>query len=133
MNEVADIDLVVNLKLREDVLVTKCLGRRICSQCGGNFNVASIDVDGYGNVPRIYMAPLLPPPSCSSKMIIRADDTEEVVRARLRVYYEEVIMSLNIPSRAYLASLCNYVLADFKQLSWLHYRIYGVVIVLRSQ
>ncbi|XP_024403460.1 probable adenylate kinase 6, chloroplastic [Physcomitrium patens] len=89
MNEVADIDLVVNLKLREDVLVTKCLGRRICSQCGGNFNVASIDVDGYGNVPRIYMAPLLPPPSCSSKMIIRADDTEEVVRARLRVYYEE--------------------------------------------
>lgn len=89
MDEVADIDLVVNLRLREDVLVTKCLGRRICSQCGGNFNVASIDVDGYDSVPRIVMPPLLPPPSCASKMTTRADDTEEVVRARLRVYYEE--------------------------------------------
>ncbi|KAG0556503.1 hypothetical protein M758_11G057200 [Ceratodon purpureus] len=89
MDEVANIDLVVNLRLREDVLVTKCLGRRICSQCGGNFNVATIDIDGYDSVPRIYMPPLLPPPSCAEKMTIRADDTEEVVRARLRVYYEE--------------------------------------------
>jgi len=95
MDEVANIDLVVNLKLREDVLVTKCLGRRICSQCGGNFNVASIDVDGYDSVPRIVMPPLLPPPSCASKMTIRADDTEEVVRARLRVYYAEVLIELH--------------------------------------
>jgi adenylate kinase len=90
MDEVANIDLVVNLKLREDVLVTKCLGRRICSQCGGNFNVATIDIDGHDSIPRIYMPPLLPPPSCASKMTTRADDNEEVVRARLRVYYEEV-------------------------------------------
>ncbi|XP_024359483.1 probable adenylate kinase 6, chloroplastic [Physcomitrium patens] len=89
MDEVASIDLVVNLKLREDVLISKCLGRRICSECGGNFNVASIDVDGYDSVPRILMPPLLPPPKCASKMTIRADDTEDVVRARLRIYYEE--------------------------------------------
>ena len=91
MDEVANIDLVVNLRLREDVLVTKCLGRRICSQCGGNFNVATIDIDDCDSVPRIYMPPLLPPPACASKMTTRADDTEEVVRARLRVYYEEVL------------------------------------------
>ena len=90
MDEVANIDLVVNLRLREDVLVTKCLGRRICSQCGGNFNVATIDIDSLDSMPRIYMPPLLPPPSCAEKMTIRADDNEEVVRARLRVYYQEV-------------------------------------------
>lgn len=103
MEEVAEIDLVVNLKLREDVLVTKCLGRRICSQCGGNFNVANIDFEGSGNIPRIFMPPLLPPPSCATKMTIRADDTEEVVKARLRVYYEEV-------------GIVNFILYFFQQL-----------------
>ncbi|KAJ0089318.1 hypothetical protein Patl1_32003 [Pistacia atlantica] len=73
---VADIDLVVNLKLREDVLLEKCLGRRMCSQCGGNFNVASINVKGENGNPAISMAPLLPPSHCMSKLITRADDTE---------------------------------------------------------
>ncbi|XP_044482221.1 adenylate kinase 1, chloroplastic-like [Mangifera indica] len=86
---VTDIDLVVNLKLREDVLLEKCLGRRICSQCGGNFNVASINVKGKNGNPDVSMAPLLPPSHCMSKLITRADDTEEVVKARLRVYNEK--------------------------------------------
>jgi len=86
LDGVTDIDMVVNLKLREDILVEKCLGRRICSQCGKNFNVACIDVKGENGLPAIYMAPLLPPDNCMSKMITRADDTEEVVRNRLRIY-----------------------------------------------
>ncbi|XP_020575069.1 probable adenylate kinase 1, chloroplastic [Phalaenopsis equestris] len=81
-----DIDQVINLKLREDVLLEKCLGRRICSQCGGNFNVASIDIKGENGKPGIYMEPLLPPSNCASKLISRTDDTEEVVKERLRVY-----------------------------------------------
>ncbi|OVA09943.1 Adenylate kinase [Macleaya cordata] len=85
---VTDIDLVINLKLREDVILEKCLGRRICSQCGGNFNLASIDIKAENGKPGIYMAPLLPPPSCESKLITRADDTEEVVKERLRIYHE---------------------------------------------
>ncbi|KAG6555376.1 hypothetical protein Mapa_002602 [Marchantia paleacea] len=89
LEDVTEIDLVVNLRLREDVLISKCLGRRICSQCGGNFNLAKIDVKGEDGAPSIFMPPLLPPPSCASKMTIRADDTDEVVRARLRVYHDE--------------------------------------------
>ncbi|XP_039128167.1 probable adenylate kinase 1, chloroplastic [Dioscorea cayenensis subsp. rotundata] len=85
---VTDLDLVLNLKLREDVLIEKCLGRRICSQCGGNFNVASISVKGENGMPGIYMAPLLPPSHCTSKLITRSDDTEEVVKERLRIYNE---------------------------------------------
>ncbi|ERN09499.1 hypothetical protein AMTRI_Chr09g13030 [Amborella trichopoda] len=86
LEEVTDIDLVVNLKLRGDVLLEKCLGRRICSECGGNFNVATIDIKGENGRPGICMAPLLPPPHCVSKLITRSDDTEEVVQERLRVY-----------------------------------------------
>ena len=90
LDGVTDIDLVINLKLREDILVEKCLGRRICSQCGGNFNVASIEIKGENGRPGIYMAPLLPPSGCASKLITRADDTEEVVKERLRVYSDMV-------------------------------------------
>ncbi|KAL5214957.1 hypothetical protein ABZP36_004109 [Zizania latifolia] len=85
---VTDIDLVINLKLREEALLAKCLGRRMCSQCGGNFNVASIDIEGENGGPRMYMPPLLPPPQCESKLITRPDDTEEVVKERLRVYHD---------------------------------------------
>ncbi|CAI9098099.1 OLC1v1034682C1 [Oldenlandia corymbosa var. corymbosa] len=89
LDEVTDIDLVVNLKLPEKVLIEKCLGRRICNECGKNFNVASIDVMGENGSPRISMAPLLPPSHCVSKLITRADDTEEVVKERLRIYNDK--------------------------------------------
>ncbi|KAL1828111.1 hypothetical protein ACET3Z_006523 [Daucus carota] len=85
---VTDIDLVINLKLREEALIAKCLGRRICSQCGGNYNVACIDIKSENGLPGMYMAPLLPPTSCESKLITRPDDTEEVVKHRLHVYNE---------------------------------------------
>ncbi|XWS43646.1 hypothetical protein CRYUN_Cryun16bG0121500 [Craigia yunnanensis] len=87
---VMDIDLVVNLRLPESVLIEKCLGRRNCSQCGKNFNVASINVKGQNGNPGISMAPLLPPSSCMSKLVTRSDDTEEVVKERLLIYNEKV-------------------------------------------
>ncbi|KAL7612419.1 hypothetical protein Lser_V15G08450 [Lactuca serriola] len=89
LDEATEIDLVINLKLREDVLIEKCLGRRICSECGKSFNLASINAKAENGYPEITMAPLLPPPQCSSKLITRADDTEPVVRERLRIYKEQ--------------------------------------------
>ena len=100
MEGVTNIDLVINLKLREDVLLEKCLGRRICSQCGRIFNLASIDIKGEIGNPGIIMAPLLPPTDCMSKLITRSDDTEAVVKERLRVYNEKVPLNhspLSIP------------------------------------
>lgn len=85
---VTDIDLVINLKLREDALIAKCLGRRTCSECGGNYNVACIDMKGEDGKTRMYMPPLLPPLHCETKLITRSDDTENVVKERLRIYRE---------------------------------------------
>ncbi|CAL9129326.1 unnamed protein product [Musa textilis] len=85
---VTEIDLVINLKLKEDALLAKCLGRRICSHCGGNYNVASVNIKGENGRPDFIMAPLLPPADCASKLITRVDDTEEVVKERLRIYNE---------------------------------------------
>eukprot|EP00252_Welwitschia_mirabilis_P024939 TRINITY_DN761_c0_g1_i1.p1 TRINITY_DN761_c0_g1~~TRINITY_DN761_c0_g1_i1.p1 ORF type:complete len:287 (+),score=51.17 TRINITY_DN761_c0_g1_i1:175-1035(+) len=89
LEKVTEIDLVVNLKLREDVLLRKCLGRRVCRQCGNNYNVATINIEAKDGKPAMYMAPLLPPMECESKLITRADDTEDVVRERLRVYHDK--------------------------------------------
>ncbi|XP_059646948.1 adenylate kinase-like [Cornus florida] len=89
LDEVTDIDLVLNLKVQENVLLEKCLGRRICSECGKNFNVASINVKGENGRPAISMAPLLPPQHCMSKLITRSDDTEAVVKERIRIYNEK--------------------------------------------
>ncbi|KAG5239761.1 hypothetical protein OIU76_013155 [Salix suchowensis] len=85
---VTDIDLVVNLKLQKEALLAKCLGRRICIECGRNYNVACIDIKGENGNPGIYMDPLPAPPQCVPKLIQRADDTEEVVKERLRIYDE---------------------------------------------
>lgn len=98
--------MVVNLKLREDVLVEKCLGRRICGQCGKNFNLACIDVKSENGLPAIYMAPLLPPNNCMPKLITRADDTEEVVRNRLKIYNDMVwychfILTINLETEMF--------------------------------
>lgn len=46
------------------------------------------------------MPPLLPPEHCMSKLITRADDTEEVVKERLRLYHELVMHKvLDLPTQ----------------------------------
>lgn len=89
LDEITGLDLIVNLKLREDVLISKCLGRRICKDCGGNFNVANIYLPAENGIPEIIMPPLSPPTECEGKMTIRSDDTEAVVRNRLEIYSKE--------------------------------------------
>eukprot|EP00249_Psilotum_nudum_P012028 c23539_g1_i1 orf=356-1240(+) len=89
LNEAVDIDLVVNLRLREEALTRMCRGRRVCSECGRDFNVATVDFESFPGGPRICMPPQLPPESCLPKMFMRADDAEDVVKEKLRVYLEE--------------------------------------------
>lgn len=77
--------------------------------------MASIDIEGENGGPRMYMPPLLPPPQCESKLITRADDTEEVVKERLRVYHDLVgsnflilpFESFGLFSIFYIYLLCN--------------------------
>ena len=54
INKFMDIDLVLNFYNRDDILMQKIIGRRVCPCCGKNFNVADVNSDGY------VMAPLLP-------------------------------------------------------------------------
>lgn len=49
--------LVVDIQLEEKYLVPKLLGRRVCTSCGNNYNIASIMDEAEG----VKMPPLLPP------------------------------------------------------------------------
>ena len=82
------LDLVINLVLREDILVRKLSARRVCSGCGKNYNVADINDGEY------VMPPLLPKQHnkcdvCGGELVQRSDDTEKVVRDRLVIYERE--------------------------------------------
>lgn len=80
------VSRVMNITLPEDVLITKLLGRRVCGDCGKNYNVAAI------HQGELDMPPLLPKPAdcdkCHGKprLTIREDDNEKVVRERMNVY-----------------------------------------------
>eukprot|EP00511_Aplanochytrium_stocchinoi_P006147 CAMPEP_0204831498 /NCGR_PEP_ID=MMETSP1346-20131115/10817_1 /ASSEMBLY_ACC=CAM_ASM_000771 /TAXON_ID=215587 /ORGANISM="Aplanochytrium stocchinoi, Strain GSBS06" /LENGTH=235 /DNA_ID=CAMNT_0051962587 /DNA_START=149 /DNA_END=856 /DNA_ORIENTATION=+ len=84
---------VISLTMRRVDLVTKLLGRRICTRsgCGKSYNVAhALDVD-YG----VDMPPLPPKngdPSkcdCGAELGRRDDDTEDIINNRLLVYENE--------------------------------------------
>lgn len=83
-----DVSYVVNCLLNEDILVEKLAGRRVCDGCGYNYNVCSINRDGYN------MNPLLPKHGencdcCKGKLMQRDDDKEHVIRHRLGIYRRE--------------------------------------------
>lgn len=101
LSQFLSIDLVLNFEHRDDILMEKLMGRRICPVCNKSFNVAAIDTeDGY------VMPPLLPkgedPTVCDNsehahpvKLVSRADDVESVILDRLELYKKETLPVLD--------------------------------------
>ena len=85
------LDLVVNLELRQDILLHKITSRRVCSRCGRNYNLADINDGEY------VMPPLLPTragicDTCGSDQLLqRVDDAPDTVTHRLHVYKEQTL------------------------------------------
>lgn len=79
------ITTVVNCILREDILIEKLLGRRICKKCNKAYNLCTINKEGY------LMEAMLPKYSdkcdnCSIPLSTREDDTEQIIKKRLIEY-----------------------------------------------
>lgn len=89
--DLVDLDAVVFLKIHEEIIVKKLLGRRVCEKCGKNYNISDIhkEKDGVG-----YELPPLTPDkdmecdSCGGDVIERHDDTERTIRKRIQDYNE---------------------------------------------
>jgi adenylate kinase len=99
LSEFTEVDLILNFVNREDILVQKLCGRRVCPDCNKNFNIADVNTDGY------VMEPLLPkgddPTVCDAhgdaqvKLIMREDDKEEIILSRLETYKSETLPILD--------------------------------------
>lgn len=75
LDEIAELDLVINLDVAEEVVVNRLSSRRICKECG-----------------EIYNLKLLPPEEegicdeCGGELYQREDDKPQVIRKRLGEY-----------------------------------------------
>lgn len=67
------VDYAVNLDVDKEVVVKRLSGRRFCPDCSGTYHVSALSDETVC-------------PHCGCKLIIRADDAEETVRERQRVY-----------------------------------------------
>jgi len=65
--------VVIDIVVPEDVLVRRLAIRRICSKCGANAFTEGLGACG----------------KCGGALIARADDGEEIVRERLKVYQRQ--------------------------------------------
>jgi adenylate kinase len=84
------IDVAVNLRIPDWVLVEKILARRTCEKCGDLYNIADIR---FGSNKEHHMPPMSPKikdrcDRCEGRLVSRSDETREVIMNRLRVYRE---------------------------------------------
>jgi adenylate kinase len=70
-----NLDAVVNIIVKEEVLMKRLTGRRLCKKCGANFNVNTLPPAKPGVCDK-----------CGGELFQRDDDKEEVIAKRLQVY-----------------------------------------------
>jgi adenylate kinase len=83
-----DVDAVIRLDVRDEVVLDRVLARRLCAACGLDYNL-------------IFHRPRRPDVCdvCKGKLVPRPDDTEDAVRARLRDYHEKTQPILDLFQR----------------------------------
>jgi adenylate kinase len=72
------LDAVINLDVRNETIISRMTGRRVCSNCGATYNLTF-------NKPTVDNVC----DNCGGELIIRDDDKLETVTNRLKVYKNE--------------------------------------------
>ncbi len=86
------IDVIITLIVPDEILIAKCVARRICKDCGDIYNILKIDKTIKGIM---YSLPSMPPNiegrcnKCGGGLIQRIDDNPQVIKTRLEIYREQ--------------------------------------------
>ncbi len=72
------IDVVLNIEVSDEDIVTRMSGRRTCPKCGGTYHIVFNPTKTEGICD-----------NCGGELTIRKDDNPEVVKNRLEVYHNE--------------------------------------------
>jgi adenylate kinase len=83
-----DIDVVINITVPDDVVMKRVLSRRLCSECGLDYNLIQ-------HRPEIQDRCDV----CGGSLITRDDDTEEALRSRLMDFHSKTRPVLELFSR----------------------------------
>ena len=75
LKKLTALDCVLNIDVDPAGLIARITGRRICPDCAGTFHIKDLTSDKC--------------PACGATLIQRADDTEETVANRIRVYEDQ--------------------------------------------
>jgi adenylate kinase len=86
------IDVIINLIVPDEILIAKCVARRICKDCGDIYNVLNLDK----TIQEVrYIVPSMSPKvegkcdKCGGDLIQRIDDNPKMIKARLDIYREQ--------------------------------------------
>lgn len=75
-----ELDVVIDIEVGKDELITRLTGRRVCKACGASYHVVNIPPKTEGICD-----------SCGGELFQRADDTVETVNNRIEVYNEQTM------------------------------------------
>ena len=82
-----EINYVIYLNVSKEEVLKRITGRRMCGDCGANYNInykeQSPKKEGICD-------------KCNGKLIQRSDDTEESIKKRLDIYYNDTLPLLEI-------------------------------------
>jgi adenylate kinase len=70
--------MVLNIQVPEKELIERVTGRRLCKNCGASYHIKFNPPEREGICDE-----------CGGELYQRVDDTEETVRKRLEVYWEQ--------------------------------------------
>jgi adenylate kinase len=74
----ANIDVVIDIEVKDEVIVNRLSGRRVCENCGRPYHIVSLKpaVDGVCD-------------DCGGALVQRKDDSIETIKNRLDIYHKE--------------------------------------------
>jgi adenylate kinase len=78
LEKITKIDAVINLQVPEWIIVARLSSRRICKNCGAVYNILYLKPKREGICD-----------ICGSPLYQREDDTEKVIKDRIKVYEEQ--------------------------------------------
>lgn len=71
------VDFVINIDVSDDEIVSRLSGRRVCPSCGKTYHIVSLP-SAKGDKCE----------ACGDELVIRKDDSPEVILNRLKIYHE---------------------------------------------
>jgi len=78
LQSIAPVDIVVNFEVKDELILYRLTGRRVCRNCGKIYHIATMapDREGICDV-------------CGGELYIRPDDQEESIKTRLEAYRDQ--------------------------------------------